>query len=60
MQPRLQRSGTGTPFAKVFIKFLVVLILIVLAFFYIEKIDFPSPQKEITEDVSDKIIKLKL
>ena len=59
MQPRLQRSGTGTSFAKVFIKFLVVLILIVLAFFYIEKIDFPSPQKEITEDVSDKIIKLK-
>tara|TARA_B100001029_G_scaffold74261_1_gene60643 strand:+ start:2133 stop:2312 length:180 start_codon:yes stop_codon:yes gene_type:complete len=59
MQPRLQRSGTGTPFAKVFIKFLVVLILIVLAFFFIEKIDFPSPQKEITEDVSDKIIKLK-
>ena len=59
MQPRLQRSGTGTPFAKVFIKFLVVLILIVLAFFFIEKIDFPSPQKEITEDFSDKIIKLK-
>ena len=59
MQPRLQRSGTGTPFVKAFIKFLVVLILIVLAFFFIEKIDFPSPQKEITEDVSDKIIKLK-
>ena len=39
--------------------FKVVLILIVLAFFFIEKIDFPSPQKEITEDVSDKIIKLK-
>ena len=59
MQPRLQRSGTGTPFSKVFIKFLVVLILIVLAFFFIEKIDFPSPKKEIIEDVTDKTIKLR-
>ena len=30
-----------------------------LAFIFIEKIDFPSPQKEIIEDVSDKIIKIK-
>ena len=59
MQPRLQRSRTGTPFARVFIKLLLALFMIVFAFFFIEKIDFPSPQKEITEDVSDKIIKLK-
>ena len=59
MQPRLQRSRTGTPFMRVIVKFLLVLFLIVFAFFFIEKIDFPSPEKEITEDVSDKIIKLK-
>ena len=59
MQPRLQRSGTGTPFIKVIIKLLLVLFLLIFAFFFIEKIDFPSPQKEITEDVSEKIIKLK-
>ena len=59
MQPRLQRSRTGTPFIKVVVKLLLVLSLIVFAFFFIEKIDFPSPQKEITEDVTDKIIKLK-
>ena len=59
MQPRLQRSRTGTPFIKVFIKLLLVLFLVVFAFFFIEKIDFPSPQKETTEDVSEKIIKLK-
>jgi hypothetical protein len=59
MQPRLQRSRTGTSFTKVFIKLLLVIFLIVFAFFFIEKIDFPSPEKEITEDVSDKIIKLK-
>jgi len=59
MQPRLQRSRSGTPFVKVFIKFALVIFFIVFAFFFIEKIDFPSPEKEITEDVSDKIIKLK-
>ena len=59
MQPRLHRSRTGTPFIKVVVKLLLVLFLIVFAFFFIEKIDFPSPQKEITEDVTDKIIKLK-
>ena len=59
MQPRLQRSRTGTPFIKAVVKLLLVLFLIVFAFFFIEKIDFPSPQKETTEDVSDKIIKLK-
>ena len=59
MQPRLQRSRAGTSFAKVIVKLLVVLLLMFLAFFFVEKIDFPSPQKEIIKDVSDKIIKLK-
>ena len=59
MQPRLQRSRTGTPFVRIIVKLLFVLFVIVFAFFFIEKIDFPSPEKEITEDVSDKIIKLK-
>ena len=59
MQPRLQRSTAGTSFAKVIVKLLAVLLLMFLAFFFVEKIDFPSPQKEIIKDVSDKIIKLK-
>ena len=59
MQPRLQRSRTGTPFIRVFLKFLIIIFLLVFAFFFIEKIDLPSPEKEITEDVSDKINKLK-
>ncbi len=59
MQPRLQRSRADTSFAKVIVKLLVVLLLMFLAFFFVEKIDFPSPQKEIIKDVSDKIIKLK-
>ena len=59
MQPRLQRSRTGTPFVRIIVKLLFVLFLLIFAFFFIETIDFPSPQKEITEDVSEKIIKLK-
>ena len=59
MQPRLQRSRTGSPFIKVIAKLLLVLLLIFLAFFFVEKIDFPSPQKEIIEDVTDKAIKLR-
>ena len=59
MQPRLQRSRASTSFVKVIVKLLAVLLLMFLAFFFVEKIDFPSPQKEIIKDVSDKIIKLK-
>ena len=59
MQPRLQRSRAGTSFVRVIVKLLLVLLLIFLAFFFVEKIDFPSPQKEIIEDVTDKIIKLR-
>jgi len=59
MQPRLQRSRAGTPFLRGIIKLLSVLLLMFLAFFFVEKIDFSSPQKEIIQDVSDKIIKLK-
>jgi len=59
MQPRLQRSRASTSFIKVIVKLLSVLLLMFLAFFFVEKIDFPSPQKEIIKDVSDKIIKLK-
>ena len=58
MQPRLSRTKTGTPFIKVALKLLLVLLLVVFAFYFVEKIKFPSPQKEINEDVTDKIIKL--
>ena len=59
MQPRLQRSKSGGPFLRVIIKFVLALLFIFICLFFVEKIDFPSPQKEIIEDVSDKIIKLR-
>ena len=59
MQPRLQRSKSGGPFLRVIIKFVLALQKIFICLFFVEKIDFPSPQKEIIEDVTNKIEKIK-
>tara|TARA_Y100001970_G_scaffold80923_1_gene102668 strand:- start:7822 stop:8001 length:180 start_codon:yes stop_codon:yes gene_type:complete len=59
MQPRLQRSKSGGPFLRVIIKFVLALLFIFICLFFVEKIDFPSPQKEIIEDVTNKIEKIK-
>ena len=59
MQPRLQRSKSSGSFAKIIMKIIVSLLLIFFAFFFIEKINFPSPKKEIIEDVTNKINKLR-
>lgn len=60
MQPRLQRSTRGnTSFTRLALKLSLLILLIFFGFFFIEKIDFPSPEKETIEDVTDKIIKLR-
>ncbi len=59
MQQRLQRSKNSTSFVRTIVKILILFLLIVFSFFFIEKIDFPSPKKEIIEDVTDKTIKLR-
>tara|TARA_A100001011_G_C14321325_1_gene850834 strand:+ start:9974 stop:10153 length:180 start_codon:yes stop_codon:yes gene_type:complete len=59
MQQRLQRSKNNTSFVRVILKALLIFVVIFFSFFFIEKIDFPSPQKEIIEDVTDKTIKLR-
>jgi len=60
MQPRLQpRSGRGTPLIRTLIKILLVIFVVIFGFYFVEKINFPSPQEEIIEDVTDKINKLK-
>ena len=58
MQQRLtSRSKSGSPI-QIIIKGLIIISFLVLAFYLVDKVDFPSPQEEIKEDVSDKIIKL--
>ncbi len=59
MQQRLQRSKSNTSFVRMIVKILLAFLVILFSFFFIEKIDFPSPKKEIIEDVTDKTIKLR-
>ena len=60
MQPRLNlRSKSSSSLLSTILKGLFVVVLISLLFFLIDKIDFPSPQSETKEDVTNQIIKLK-
>jgi len=59
MQPRLQRSKGSVSFIKIIVKIILIFLLIFFGFFFVEKIDFPSPKQEIIEDVTDKTIKLR-
>tara|TARA_B100000945_G_C20359208_1_gene586275 strand:- start:910 stop:1092 length:183 start_codon:yes stop_codon:yes gene_type:complete len=60
MQHRLNtRSKNNNPIAKMTIKIIVVFSLLAVIFYFVEKIQLPSPQKEIEKDVTDKIIRIK-
>jgi len=61
MQPRLNlKSRTGSSSVlKLISKVLIIVSVLGLIFYFIEKVNFPYPQQEIKKDVTDKIIKLK-
>ena len=60
MQPRLNlRSKNNSSFLGTVIKGLIIIGFISLVFYLVDKIDFPSPQNETKEDVTNQIIKLK-
>ena len=60
MQPRLNlRSKNSSTLLGNSIKGLVIVIFIILGFYLLDKVDFPSPQSETKEDVTNQIIKLK-
>ena len=61
MQPRLNlKSRTGqSSVLKLISKVLIIVFVLGLIFYFIEKVNFPYPQQEIKKDVTDKIIKLK-
>jgi hypothetical protein len=61
MQPRLNlKSRTGSlSVPKLISKVLIIVSVLGLIFYFIEKVNFPYPQQEIKKDVTDKIIKLK-
>ena len=61
MQPRLNlKSRTGSSSALKYIsRVLIIVSVLGLIFYFIEKVNFPYPQQEIKKDVTDKIIKVK-
>ncbi len=60
MQPRLKlKSRDSSPLLNTILKGLAVVILIGLAFYLLDKVDFPSPKNELKENVTNQIIKLK-
>ncbi len=60
MQPRLNlRSKTSSSMGRLLFKIFIAISILVLVFYFVEKINLPFPQKEINKDVTDKIIKLK-
>ena len=61
MQPRLNlKSKNGSlSLLRLTSKFFIIVSLLGLIFYFIEKVNFPYPQQEIKKDVTDKIIELK-
>jgi len=60
MQLKYNRQrGIGTSIARVLIKLALVFILILVAIFLIEKINFPSPEQNYKIDITNEIKKLK-
>ena len=61
MQPRLNlKSKNGSlSLLRLTSKVFIIVSLLGLIFYFIEKVNFPYPQQEIKKDVTDKIIKLK-
>ena len=56
---RKTRAGGISNLMKIFIKISFVFIILLLTIVLIDKINFPSPQSETKEDVTNQIIKLK-
>ena len=53
-----RQQGIGSSIAKILIQIFLAMILIVAVIFLIEKINFPSPEKNYKIDITDEIKKL--
>ena len=60
MQLKYNRErGFGGSIAKILIKLVFVLVILIVAIFLIEKINFPSPEQNYKIDITDEIKHLK-
>ena len=54
-----RQRNIGSSLVRILIKLVVFLILIIVAIFLIEKINFPSPEQNYKIDITNEIKKLK-
>ena len=60
MQLKYNRSqSVGSSIARILIRLILVLLLLIAGIFLIEKINFPSPKQNYKIDITDEIKKLK-
>ena len=60
MQLKYNRQpGIGSSIARILIKLIFVLIVIIVGVFLVEKINFPSPEKKYKINITDEIKQLK-
>jgi hypothetical protein len=60
MQLKYNRQpNLGSSIGRILIKLILILFVAVIGIFLIEKIDFPSPEKNYRIDITDEIKKLK-
>tara|TARA_B100001564_G_C20461439_1_gene588207 strand:+ start:31 stop:213 length:183 start_codon:yes stop_codon:yes gene_type:complete len=60
MQLKYNRNqGIGSSIVKILFRIVLLLIVIVVGIFLIEKVNFPSPEKKYQIDITDEIRKLK-
>ena len=60
MQLKYNRQRSiGSSITRIIIKLFLVLLLLIVAIFLVEKINFPSPEENYKIDITDEIKKLK-
>jgi len=60
MQLKYNRQRSiGSSITRIIIKLFLVLLLIIVSIFLVEKINFPSPEENYKIDITDEIKKLK-
>ena len=60
MQLKYNRQRSiGSSITRIIIKLFLVLLLLIVAIFLVEKINFPSPESNYKIDITDEIKKLK-
>ena len=54
-----KQSSLKESLLKKLVKILFIFVIMIMAIFLIDKINFPSPKDEIKKNITDEIIKLK-